>query len=360
MSGPRQRRAAALVRRTPGRAHPGRGPSKPSEHPEFVARPRDTVGLHTGPRRTRSCPRRTRGQVQALGRTRPGLPMEKGRCGTMTHDRERHGATTLSAALDALDGAALVRRMRAAAARGSSASSTPRRPPRRRASRSTRSWRTTPPTSARRSGPGWRCARAGPPAPPGLLPPAERGRGPPRHPGRAPPQARRLRLVGRPPGPDRPLPRGAQHRPRAFRLDRRDRRRHRESAAREPAVPASPPSRPFSGARGARCEVPGRPGGSSSADGRARRGRRRGRRPSEPWRAGRLPRCPVPPRGRPGPAADVGDRSRGGSRGFPPGRRPRRCAIPFGHRPGRGRRLAGDRGGAPLWSRRTCGSAVTA
>ena len=43
-------------------------------------------------------------QVQALDRTQPGLPMKKGRCGTMTHDYKRHGTTTLFAALDILDG----------------------------------------------------------------------------------------------------------------------------------------------------------------------------------------------------------------------------------------------------------------
>ena len=43
-------------------------------------------------------------QVQALQRTQPGLPMKKGRCGTMTHDYKRHGTTTLFAALNVLDG----------------------------------------------------------------------------------------------------------------------------------------------------------------------------------------------------------------------------------------------------------------
>ena len=43
-------------------------------------------------------------QIQALQRTQPGLPMKKGRCGTMTHDYKRHGATTLFAALNVLDG----------------------------------------------------------------------------------------------------------------------------------------------------------------------------------------------------------------------------------------------------------------
>lgn len=43
-------------------------------------------------------------QIQALDRTQPGLPMKKGRCGTMTHDYVRHGTTTLFAALNVLEG----------------------------------------------------------------------------------------------------------------------------------------------------------------------------------------------------------------------------------------------------------------
>jgi transposase len=43
-------------------------------------------------------------QIQALDRTQPGLPLKKGRCGTMTHDYVRHGTTTLFAALSMLDG----------------------------------------------------------------------------------------------------------------------------------------------------------------------------------------------------------------------------------------------------------------
>jgi transposase len=42
--------------------------------------------------------------IQALDRTPPGLQMEKGRCGTMTHDYKRNGTATLFAALDALEG----------------------------------------------------------------------------------------------------------------------------------------------------------------------------------------------------------------------------------------------------------------
>ncbi|MDO8672888.1 MAG: IS630 family transposase, partial [Dehalococcoidia bacterium] len=43
-------------------------------------------------------------QVQALDRTQPGLPMKKGRCGTMTHDYKRNGTTCLFAALNMLEG----------------------------------------------------------------------------------------------------------------------------------------------------------------------------------------------------------------------------------------------------------------
>jgi hypothetical protein len=43
-------------------------------------------------------------QIQALDPTQPGLPMKKGRCGTMTYDHKRNGTAALFAALDALDG----------------------------------------------------------------------------------------------------------------------------------------------------------------------------------------------------------------------------------------------------------------
>jgi len=42
--------------------------------------------------------------MRALDRTQPGLPMKKGRAGTMTHDYKRHGTTTLFAALDVATG----------------------------------------------------------------------------------------------------------------------------------------------------------------------------------------------------------------------------------------------------------------
>ena len=49
-------------------------------------------------------------QIQALDRTQPGLPLKKGRLGTMTHDYKRHG-TTLFASLNVLDGTVIGRNM---------------------------------------------------------------------------------------------------------------------------------------------------------------------------------------------------------------------------------------------------------
>ena len=43
-------------------------------------------------------------QIQALDRTQPGLPLKKGRCGTMTHNYKRNGTKVLFAALNILDG----------------------------------------------------------------------------------------------------------------------------------------------------------------------------------------------------------------------------------------------------------------
>ena len=42
--------------------------------------------------------------IQALDRTQPGLPLKKGRAGTMTHDYKRHGTSTLFAALNVVTG----------------------------------------------------------------------------------------------------------------------------------------------------------------------------------------------------------------------------------------------------------------
>jgi transposase len=76
-----------------------------SNDPLFVEKLRDVVGLYLNPPEKAlvlSFDEKT--QIQALDRTQPGLPMKKGRCGTMTHDYKRHGTTTLFAALNLLDG----------------------------------------------------------------------------------------------------------------------------------------------------------------------------------------------------------------------------------------------------------------
>ena len=81
---------------------------KLSKDPHFVDKLRDVVGLYLDP------PKRAvvfsfdeKSQIQALDRTQPGLPMKKGRAGTMTHDYKRHGTTTLFAALDVATGSIL-------------------------------------------------------------------------------------------------------------------------------------------------------------------------------------------------------------------------------------------------------------
>jgi transposase len=78
---------------------------KLSKDPKFVEKLQDIVGLYMAPpAHALILSIDEKSQVQALDRTQPGLPMKKGRCGTMTHDYKRHGTTTLFAALDILDG----------------------------------------------------------------------------------------------------------------------------------------------------------------------------------------------------------------------------------------------------------------
>jgi transposase len=78
---------------------------KLSRDPQFVEKRTDVVGLYLNPpdKALVLCVDE-KSQIQALDRTQPGLPMKKGRCGTMTHDYVRHGTTTLFAALNVLPG----------------------------------------------------------------------------------------------------------------------------------------------------------------------------------------------------------------------------------------------------------------
>ena len=60
---------------------------KLSNDPLFVEKLTDIIGLYVSPPEhavVLSCDEKS--QIQALDRTQPGLPMKKGRCGTMTHD----------------------------------------------------------------------------------------------------------------------------------------------------------------------------------------------------------------------------------------------------------------------------------
>ena len=78
---------------------------KLSRDKAFVDKLHDVVGLYLNPpdRALVLCVDE-KSQIQALDRTQPGLPLKKGRCGTMTHDYKRNGTTTLFAALSMLDG----------------------------------------------------------------------------------------------------------------------------------------------------------------------------------------------------------------------------------------------------------------
>src|SRR6202030_836911 len=78
---------------------------KLSRDKKFLEKLTDVVGLYLNPpdKAIVLCVDE-KSQIQALNRTQPGLPLKKGRCGTMTHDYKRNGTTTLFAALDLLQG----------------------------------------------------------------------------------------------------------------------------------------------------------------------------------------------------------------------------------------------------------------
>ncbi len=85
---------------------------KLSNDPKFAAKVRDIVGLYVDPpAHALVLSIDEKSQIQALDRTQPGLPMKKGRAGTMTHDYKRHGTTTLFAAFDVLEGKVIGRCM---------------------------------------------------------------------------------------------------------------------------------------------------------------------------------------------------------------------------------------------------------
>ena len=76
-----------------------------SSDPDFVSKVREIVGLYMNP------PAKAlvfsvdeKSQIQALDRTQPILPLRPGLPERQTHDYQRHGTTTLFAALNVLDG----------------------------------------------------------------------------------------------------------------------------------------------------------------------------------------------------------------------------------------------------------------
>ena len=76
-----------------------------SKDPQFIEKVRDIVGLYLNP------PDRTivlcvdeKSQVQALNRTEPILPLAPGIPARQSHDYERHGVTSLFAAMDVASG----------------------------------------------------------------------------------------------------------------------------------------------------------------------------------------------------------------------------------------------------------------
>jgi transposase len=78
---------------------------KLSNDKRFVEKVMDIVGLYVDPPdKALVLAVDEKSQIQALDRTQPGLPIKKGRAGTMTHDYKRHGTTTLFAALDVASG----------------------------------------------------------------------------------------------------------------------------------------------------------------------------------------------------------------------------------------------------------------
>ena len=78
---------------------------KLSRDPKFLEKLTDVVGVYlTPPQNAVVLCVDEKSQIQALDRTQPGLPLKPGRCGTYTHDYERHGTTTLFAALQVVEG----------------------------------------------------------------------------------------------------------------------------------------------------------------------------------------------------------------------------------------------------------------
>ncbi len=76
-----------------------------SKDPLFEKKLCDVVGLYLNPPENAVVfSFNEKSSVQALDRTQPGLPLKRGRAGTMTHDYKRNGTTSLFAALNVASG----------------------------------------------------------------------------------------------------------------------------------------------------------------------------------------------------------------------------------------------------------------
>src|SRR5271170_5545138 len=215
---------------------------KLSRDAKFVEKLLDVVGVYLNPPQhaivlcvDEKC------QIQALDRTQPGLPLKKGRAGTMTHDYERHGTTTLFAAMNVLDGTVIGQTCSAIAIRNSFASSMSSRSRSRRARRSTPSSTIAPPISIPTSADGSNAIRDGRSiSHRHRLPGSTRSRASSRPSQSAGSSAASFGLSPTCKPQNQPLPRRAQPPLKALHLDRRSRQNHRRRQARAPSVRFDP------------------------------------------------------------------------------------------------------------------------
>jgi hypothetical protein len=85
---------------------------KLSNDPAFAEKLTEIVGLYVDPpAHAEVLSFDEKSQIQAPDRNQPGLPMKKGRAGTMAHDYKCHGSTPLFAGLNVLDGTVIGQNM---------------------------------------------------------------------------------------------------------------------------------------------------------------------------------------------------------------------------------------------------------
>jgi hypothetical protein len=221
---------------------------KLSKDPRFIDKLRDVVGLYVDP------PAHAivlsvdeKSQIQALDRTQPGLPLKKGRAGTMTHYYERHGTTTLFAAMNVLDGTVIGRNMQRHRHQEfiRFLNVVEKQVPVGKTIHAIVDNYAAHNTQAPQCAPMARTPSAmDVPFHADIRFLAQRRRGLLRNPHKAKTQARRLSVRLRPPSRDQPLPRRAQSAVPALHMDSRSRQNHRRRQARAPSVRFDPLAKP--------------------------------------------------------------------------------------------------------------------